>query len=306
MQLRFRPALAGAAFASLTLLLAACSGDDNGPTNDDTELSQAEATAIGDELRQEIASLASTTNLGTILDPGGDIPVSAGFKGPRSALRAPCPAWSEDVPTDADEDGIPDDLTATFNPTDCIFTSWGGQATLTLDGAIRVRDISETDPALRITFEDFEGLFTYNNKALHRTANGSVQLAVLGDGFAGYDSTSVEQELTDHPDASLRKGWSISFEAESAEDFSIGQPLPDGVFNLNGSLRRTWGDKVRRFEVTTVAGLEYDASCLADDRIVAGELNAEFQSTEHQATVNVVWNGCGVAPTVTIVSGPVT
>lgn len=305
MQLRFRPALAGAVLASLTLALAAC-GDDNGPTNDNSELTQAEATALGDELRQEIAGLASTTNLGTILDPGGNIPVSAGFAGPRSLVRAPCPAWSEDTPTDADEDGIPDDLTATFRPADCIFTSWGGLAVLTLDGAIRVQDISTTDPALRITFDAFQGLFTYNNKALRREANGKVQLAVLPDGFAGYDSTSVDQQLTAHPDASLKKGWSIAFTADNAEDFSINQPLPDGVFDLNGSLRRTWGDKRRSFSVTTVTGLQYDASCLSDDRIVAGELNAEFESTEHQATVNIVWNGCGVAPTVTIVSAPVT
>jgi hypothetical protein len=39
---------------------------------------------------------------------------------------------------------------------------------------------------------------------------------------------------------------------------------------------------------------------------VAGDLNAFFESDENAATVNVVWNGCGVAPTVTIVSGPAT
>jgi hypothetical protein len=298
MLFRNRPALAGAFFASLTLL-AACGDDDNGPTNDDTELTQAEANALGNELREEIAGLSATTSLSTILNPG-NAPAAAG------AVRAPCPTLSEDPITDADEDGIPDDLTATFNPTDCILTSWGGQAVLTLDGAIRVEDLSESDPALRISFDEFEGLFTYNNKALRREANGRVQFETSAAGFAGYDSTTVEQEATGRPDASLKKGWSIAFTTAEEEDFTVNQPLPDGEFDLNGSLRRTWGDKVREFNVTTVAPLEYDASCISDDRIVAGELDAEFDSEEHHATVNIVWNGCGVDPTVTIVTGPAT
>ncbi len=296
----FRPnaALAAACFASLTLL-AACGDDDNGPNRDDTELTQAEADAISNELREEIAGLSATTSLSSLFNPGNP-PAVAG------AVRAPCPALSEDPVTDADEDGIPDDLTATFNPADCIFTSWGGQAVLTLDGAVRVEDLSASDPALRISFDDFEGLFTYNNRAFRREADGKVQLETSVTGFSGYDSTSVEQEATGRPDATLKKGWSIAFTSAAEDDFTVNQPLPDGVFDLNGSLRRTWGDKVREFNVTTVEPLEYDASCVSDDRIVAGELDAEFDSDEHHATVNIVWNGCGVEPTVTIVSGPVT
>jgi hypothetical protein len=298
MLFRTRPALAGIFLASLTLL-AACGDDDNGPNNDDSELTQAEADAISEELREEIAGLSATTSLSTLFNPG-NAPTVAG------AVRAPCPSLSEEPVTDTDEDGIPDDLTATFNPADCIFTSWGGQAVLTLDGEVRVEDLSESDPALRISFDEFEGLFTYNNRAFRREANGKVQLETSATGFAGYDSTSVEQEATGRADATLRKGWSISFTSAAEEDFTVNQPLPDGAFDLNGSLRRTWGDKVREFTVTTVEPLEYDASCVSDDRIVAGELDAEFDSDEHHATVNIVWNGCGVDPTVTIVSGPAT
>lgn len=297
---RTRPAIAGAVFASLALLLAACGDDDNGPTTDDTELTQAEANAIGDEMREEIAGLSATTSLSTILDPGG-VAVA-----PNGLVRAPCPELSEDPITDADADSIPDDLTATFNPADCIFTSWGGQAVLTLDGSVRVEDLSTTDPALRIRFNEFEGLFTYDNRALRREVNGKLQLETSAAGFSAQDSTTVEQEATGRPDASLRKGWTVVFTSGEEEDFTVNQPLPSGSFDLNGSLRRTWGDKVRSFTVETVEPLEYSAACVSDDRIVAGELNAEFESTEHQATVNIVWNGCGVAPTVTIVSGPVT
>lgn len=301
MRFRTRPAFAGVLLASLTLL-AACGDDDNGPTRDDTELTQAEANAFADELREEIAGLSATTTLGNIFNPEG-LPTVTGQPG----IRAGCPEFSEEAPfTDADEDGIPDDLTATFKPTDCILTSWGGQATLTLDGVIRVRDLSDVEPAVRFSFDDFTSLFTYNNRALKREADGSVQLAIHPDGFSGYDSTTVEQEQTGRPDASLRKRWAISFEADNAEDFAVNLPLPLGYFTLDGDVRRTWGDKVRTFAVTTVESLEYDPSCNADDRIIAGEIDAEFQSEEHQATINVVWNGCGVAPTVTIVSGPVT
>jgi hypothetical protein len=303
MLFRNRPAFAGVLLASLTLL-AACGDDDNGPTNDDTALTQAEANALSDELREEIAGLSQTASLSNILNPEG-LPTSAGFSGPNGA-RAGCPELSENPPADADEDNVPDDVVATFSPADCILTSWGGQAVLTLDGSIRVQDPSTEDAAIRLTFDEFVALFTYNNRALRREVNGSSQLAVNGDGFSGYDSTTVDQELTGRPDASLRKRWTLSFAAATEGSFEVNQPLPDGLINLNGDLRRTWGDKTRNFAVTTVEALEYDASCVADDRIVAGELNAEFESDEHAATVNVVWNGCGVPPTVTIVSGPTT
>lgn len=303
MQFRTRPAFAGVLLASLTLL-AACGDDDNGPTNDDTALTQAEANALADELREEIAGLSATTTLSGIFNPG-ELPTTAGFTGP-NAFRASCPTLSENPPTDEDEDDIPDDVVASFSPADCILTSWGGQATLTLDGEIRVQDPSTEDAAIRLTFDQFVALFTYNSKAVRREVNGSQQLSVSGTGFSGYDSTTVEQEQTNRPDAELRKRWSVSFVEAAPGGFEVFQPLPAGFINVDGDFRRTWGDKVRTFEVETVDALEYAPSCVADDRIVAGEINAYFLSEEHEATVNVVWNGCGVAPTVTIVSGPPT
>jgi hypothetical protein len=249
MLLRTRPAFAGVLLASLTLL-AACGDDDNGPTNDDTALSQAEANAFADELREEIAGISQSATLAGILTPQGP-ETGAGFRGP-NGVRAACPELSENPVTDEDEDGVPDDVTATFSPSDCILTSWGGQAVLTLDGEIRVQDPSTEDAAIRLTFDEFVALFTYNNKALRREVNGKLQLAVNNDGFAGYDSTTVDQEQTGRPDASLRKRWSLSFAADDEGGFVVNAPLPDGVINVNGDLRRIWGDKTRNFSVTTV------------------------------------------------------
>ncbi len=305
MRIPVRPAHAGALLASLVLIVAGCGDSTNAPTDDTSAITQTEAQAVGAEVVGEIAGLSATSSLGDLLNPGGDLPATANPRTPGLARIEGCPALSETPPTDADEDGIPDDLTLTYDPTICILTSRGGQAELTVRGAIRIQDLSVSDLAARVTFDAFRAQFTYNDRVVSRQVDGKVQLETSSAGFVGSDSTRVVQRATGHPNASLTKRWAVTFAADG-NDFVVAEPLPDGEFTLIGTLERTAGDRRRSFDVQPVEPLVYDASCVADNRIVAGELNVIFDSNTNYANINIVWNGCGVDPTITLVTGPVT
>lgn len=309
MQLRIRPAHAGALlFSSLFVLsLAACSDDSSSPSNDDSAITEAEAQSIAAEVSAELAGLSSTFSLGDLTNPGGEEPtLQAGYKGPGALVRIPgCPTLSEDSPADDDEDGLPNDLTLSYDPTVCILTNRAGTAEFTLRGTIRVQDLSETEIAGRLSFDEFRARFVYDDRIYSREVDGALRAQFAANGFEASDSTTVVQKATGHPDATLAKALTIQFSPDN-DDFALNAPLPDGGFSIDGAVRRTAGDKRRELQVVTTELLQYDASCLNDNRIVGGALHIDFDSETNQATVNVEFNGCGVAPTVTLVSGPVT
>jgi hypothetical protein len=306
MPFRIRPVHTGTLAASLMILLAACGDDSNSPSNDDSAIDQTEAQSIADEVSAELAGISSSFSLGDLANPGGDAAVRAGYRGPGALVRIPgCPTFSDDTPADTDEDGVPDDLTLSYDPEVCILANRAGTAEFTLRGEIRVQDLSATDVAGRLSFDDFRAQFVYGDRTFSREVDGALRAQFSGQEVAASDSTTVVQKVTGRPDATLAKALTIHFAATN-EDFALDQPLPDGDFSVDGILRRTSGDRRRTLEVITTSLLEYDASCLNDNRIVDGSLVIHFDSETHEATVMVSYNGCGVAPTVTLVSGPAT
>jgi hypothetical protein len=132
-----------------------------------------------------------------------------------------------------------------------------------------------------------------------------VEVLASSTGFSAIDSTTVHWESSRWPTAELAKRWGINFTAAEA-DFSLGRRLPSGDVTINGSTTRTRGDDVKSFAVETVTPLHFDATCDADDRITSGELNIVFVRAGNTTTVNIVWNGCGVDPTVTVTPPPPT
>lgn len=232
---------------------------------------------------------------------------SGAFHGPRAFDRNPdCPTLSENPPTDTDGDRIPDDLTITYDPAKCTF---GDTATsyFQLSGAVQIQDPSATDPAIRVTFLELQSKLVWRRElAWLRLANGPRQLLTSDAGFSASDSTTVKHESSRHGSAELAKAWQVDFVADEGAVFEPRAPLPSGDLTIDGATSRTWNDKVRSFTVSTPVALHFDAACDADDKITSGELHAEFVSPRKTATLTVVWNGCGVEPTVTFESGPVT
>jgi len=310
-----RPHLAKASslLAGLALAISACNSDSmtggNLPSNT-TPLTQAEARDVADEMRGEVAGVTTGVSLSAVLTPTFQIPVEAigVFQGPRAFSNPPdCPTFSEVPPTDLDHDGIPDDLTITFDSLKCTFAGLRDHAAFLINGTIHIVDPSQTDKAFRFEFGDLLHKFELQDTLFwSRRVDGVVQLLTSSAGFAATDSTTVARESSSRPSAELAKKWQVNFTAAAGETFAPHSPLPSGDLTIDGSTQRTRGTDVKEFSVTTATPLHFDATCVADDRIVSGELDIVYTRASGTTTINIKWNGCGVAPVVTVTPPPTT
>lgn len=302
------PARGAAMLALATAALAACNGDSTAPGSGGAPLTQAEAQAMGDEMRSEVAGLANGASLFRMLSPSFQIPPEATrvFHGPRVFNPPPnCPTLSENPPTDTDGDHVPDNLTITFDPATCVFDHPSHDASFELSGSITVSDPSATDPGLRVRFDAFQSKFTVQDTLFWlRRADGVWQLLTSSAGFSATDSTTVRHESSQRPSTELAKAWQVDFTADAGGTFDPGAELPSGDFDIAGKTVRTRGASSRSFTVTSLSPLHWDAGCNADEKITSGELELVHTGPRGTATVNIVWNGCGVEPTVTLTSTP--
>lgn len=302
-------AMASSMFAGLALTLAACSSDSSTGTQpvNSTPLTQEEARSVATQMRGEVTAAVTGMSVEGMLNPTFVMPGAMGaFDGPRAFSNNPidCPTLSEFPPTDADGDHVPDDLTITFALDKCTFSNPRRNSTFSISGTIHIVDPSQTDKGIRVEFGSLEHKFTVRDTIFWlRNVDGPVQVLASSTGFTADDSTTAHWESSRFPTAELAKRWNVNFTA-AEEGFSFGRHLPSGDLTVNGSTTRTRGEDVKSFTVETVTPLHFDTTCDADDRITAGELNIVFVRGGNTTTINIVWNGCGVEPTVTVTPPP--
>lgn len=297
--------------AGLTLVLSACSDGTNGtgpmPGNT-TPLTQAEAQQVGQEMRDEASGFARGASLADMLAPSFEMPLLASsvFLGPRSFSTPPgCATLSENPPTDADGDGVPDNLTITYDSTACTFTSFDGSAVFSKSGTIHVVDPSQTvRRAIRFEFGALKSTFVFNDTIFFvRQLDGVTQLVADSSGYSAVDSTTVHRESSRFGTADISKRWVVTFTADPGQFFSYHSEPPSGDLNIQGTTSRSRSGSTRTFAVATTTPLHFDSTCSADDRIVSGELDVTYATPDAVTTIVVTWNGCGVEPTVTTTTG---
>ncbi|HXI19447.1 MAG TPA: hypothetical protein VNH46_00095 [Gemmatimonadales bacterium] len=300
------------ALAALALGLGACSGSNSttSPASPTTApLSRADAQAVGEEMVNEMGDIADRASMHDLMAPSFPVPwASEGFyHGPRFFTpTAGCPTLSPNPPTDADGDHVPDDLTITYDPSVCTFSSFHDHATLTLSGSLHIVDPSQTSPGVRLEFNALQSKFTVDTVYWLRQIDGVWQIVSSATGFSSSDTTTVTHQSSRFGTAQLVKQWQVDFTADQGQTFGNDQALPSGDFTVNGSTSRTASTHMRSFTVTTVTPLHYDATCMAANRIVSGEMTLSTTTSNGTNTVDIVFNACGTDPTITLQTPPTT
>jgi hypothetical protein len=318
---------AGPWIAGLAVLALACGGDSNGPgmgSTNTSPVSSDEANNIAGEVHDQIAGIAVNAAWINFLSPGRfPVPFSA-FRLLRHPFRfdssSTCPTLSEFPITDADSDHVPDNLTLTFDPTACTFHSRAGQASKTLSGTVTISDPSQTARGERLAFGQFQELLLVGDTtSLVRGVDGVWQQVKDSTGFSGTDSTTVVHVERPHhyyrhhdrfwtagdSDSvsvvidTLANALQVSFTADSGQIFQPHHRLPSGTFQVNGTTLRTNSRGSRSLIITTVTPLHFDATCQDDHRIVSGEIKIDFTRPSETGSIDIVYNGCGVDPTIT-------
>jgi hypothetical protein len=270
-------------------------------------LTQAEASVVGQEMTGEIDAVLAGSSLTELLSPA--FPLAPAFTA-RVGLTSPplgCATVAPLPPTDSDGDGVPDILTITFQLPDCHFPGSQPPAAVDVTGVITITDPSVVAQGLRVVFDAFLVKATAADGSFYlRRVDGVWQLLASSAGFAATDSTTTRHESSAHGVATLAKAWQVEFAAAQGQVFAPDHTLPSGTLTISGSTARTTPEGSRSFVVETVAPLVRDATCLEGHGIVSGELHLTFTSPRGAAVISIVWNGCGVDPTVTLQSTPAT
>ena len=260
--------------ALLVLSLAGCS-DSNDPSS--TPMSEAETTDVAEAVADE-----------------GDQSLEAVRINGQGCAEV---SDSED----SDGDGAPDAATYTFALPACSFTGFRG-GTLEITGTIVLSDPTPlvSDFAYQSTLTDFTWRFTSPNqqRSFAAVRNGTRVLTGNAAGLSLSNNVTVERTYPVRDPSTVSHNLQLTFTPFAGESLTPGEPLPDGIFTKSGTFTWSRNGRTRTFVVTTVAPLEWDASCTTDRKIVAGEIHATLSDGSY---ISTVWTGCGEDPMRTFV-----
>ena len=283
----------------LSLVAAGCAPDRPAAPAGAQSLSDAEAEMVGREVAGEVEDVAGSFTLGGLLAPSFPSAGIAATGGIQPAPMANCPTITPNPPVDTDGDRVPDDVTLSFTLPDCSITRNG--ATFEITGAIRITDPSPTDFGIRIAFTDLQHKLTRANGAFFLSRlNGARQVIRSASEISLHDTTTSDLESGERSAAQLAKAWLVTFVADAGETFDQLRRLPSGDLTVNGSMSRTRGTTSHSFSVTTVTPLHHDATCTTRPAFTAGELTLVKTGPDGTVTIHIVFNACGVEPTVTV------
>jgi len=287
--------------SALAAVLAAGCAVDRAAAPNSPSLSDADAQLVGRAVAGEVEDVAGEFTIGGLLVP--EFP-SAGLAASTAAglpLRTAtsCPTITPFPPADADGDHVPDDVTLSFTLPDCSFARDG--RTLEITGTIHITDPSTTAFGARVAFGAFQHKVTGPEGAFFLSRlNGVRQVLRSSAGFSLIDSTTADRESSEHGATQLVKAWVVGFVADPGLTVDHDRGLPSGDLTVNGHMTWTRGTESHDLAVTTVHPLHHDAACASHPRFTSGELVVTKTGADGTVTIHIVFNGCGVEPTVTV------
>lgn len=218
-----------------------------------------------------------------------------------------CPTYSPNPPADADADGVPDVVTATFDATSCTFAdSTGGSVQVT--GSLTIADptpdsadVAMSANAANITVSAFDA----SGAAVGTAAqDGSWSVAAnAGGANESYDLTTTIS-TTGNPTTTVQNAWVGSFTPDQGYTLSQQTSTPPGTLAVAGGMTANDGTTTFTLTLSTTTALHYDPVTCAGSAspFTAGELQAAVSTSNVSGYVDVVWSNCA-APTATFVKG---
>lgn len=179
------------------------------------------------------------------------------------AVGTECGVLSQNPPTDSDADQVPDNVTITFSLPACHFVEENG--TFDLTGLIRVSDPSPGTAAMAFNMAMDNVRFTFSSAELSGFVrrDGMTSVSASQTGLSQTVSGLESAQLNGYPSLGVDVDWAATFAAAQGSAITPGEPLPDGAYNVNGSMEYRQGGRAAQFNITTVEALQYSAECAA-------------------------------------------
>ena len=284
---------------SLVLGLAACGGDDAGPSS--SPITEDNAPTIGQAVIANVYASASGLSNYEFNIGGPALAVARAGFATRSLASAffsedSCPSFMPDPFPDADADGVPDNTTFSFDSPSC--DQSGGDGSINYSGNVIVSDPGSSlgydlvIDDLAITFTPTVGDPEAIGWGGERSLRGGPNSLSLHEAF----------DFTYFANGSalvrLRTGWDVDFTADEPGSISEVGMLPAGDLTVDGGFNVEGPGEQYLLQVETVSPLQYDPACLD---FVGGTLRAYVRGEEGEGAVQVTWGACGTEPNIIFV-----
>ena len=272
-------------FAALTLV--ACS-DTTAPLQISPEQLESLGYTMAAEIESGALQLTAQDAMGTVDAPAFSVqsrrPGNIGgvaFNLQRAArypslqvVDPECGVPSQTPPTDSDADQVPDNLTITFAVPACRFTTETGSFELT--GQIRVADLLPGTAAMAFSMalDNFRFTFSDIEASGYIRRDGMTSVTASESGLSQSADWLESAQISGFPSLGADIDWSATFAAAQGSTITPGQPLPNGVYTLNGTFELRQGNRAAHFNISTVEALQYSAECAAG--VAAGTYAAPF------------------------------
>jgi hypothetical protein len=241
--------------------------------------------------------------------PGGISGLALNLQGAKSpsfqVVGTECGVMSQNPPTDSDADAVPDNLTITFTVPACRFIEENG--TFDLTGMFRVTDPAPGTPGMAFNLALDNLRFTFSTAELsgYVRRDGLTSVSASETGLSQTVSGLESAQINGYPSLGVDVDWAATFAAAQGSTITHGEPLPDGTYNVNGSMEYRQGGRSAHFTVTTVEALQYSAECaaavaegLASSPFVAGTVRVSVRNDSNMGFARVTYTDCNEATVV--------
>jgi hypothetical protein len=288
------------------LALAACGGDATSPGNQPS-LNQAEADAAADVV---VSDLSDQADGATTTSSGASFSLTARSAGPSQSLAAAAPAWYSTACSPAPT-VTTNGNTRTYLFENCAISrlipletlTRNGEVDVTLEPGSRVLEFKRFQRTWeRISFRTGQTITTSATQNGTRSISGdatALEFHAYGSGdpattFFETDFVHENQSTSRH-----RRNWQSAFAADIAGAITLNQPLPAGVWSLNGSstwLRNPGSASEKSWTFTTTGtNVHYNPACNAAPQFDSGSLTVEAANGQNSNTAefSITFTECG-------------
>lgn len=301
-----------------TLALASC-GESTSPLN----VSPAQLESMGESVAAEVEVgvmqltaqdvLASTGGAPTFSRVPASSPLlsrglvfsrvgAASATATRAATTVDCGVPSQDPPTDTDGDHVPDNLSITFALPACHLVQQG--TTIDVTGVFRVSDPAPGTAGMALTtaLDNFRIAFSTDQGSGSILRDGSVTVSASASGLSQTTDWTELAQLTGMAAIGADIDWAATFAAAQGQSIQPGVALPDGSYQVNGTVNYREGRRTASFSITTLQPLQYSASCAAGvaagtamTPFTSGRVRVAVTSQEGRGYVEVTYAACNAA-----------
>ena len=290
------PAIWTVLSCSLAMALAGCSTSTTptpGPTPDFNGASTAAASEVS-------ASVGSMTMTQSSQSAGALVATSDALEGhllhPETA-RAGNGCGTVVINSENSQDQVTDE-TITYALPACEFTGVLGIDSLAITGTLELMHPNPSVFAFSSKATNLEFAFTASGVTSSATRNGTRQLTATSSLASESNDMTTVFVKAGAPAGTLNNSLAVSFTPSTGNTLAVGEPLPGGSIQANGTIGWTSasaGAAADTFTVSTIAPLVYNPSCgtTSASPFDSGQLKVVIADGSANTYAHITWTNCG-------------